>query len=92
LLLWLSVSLPKWTRRVGARNDISYGVYIYAFPLQQLLVVYGVGDLGYIPFLLASLACTFPVAAGSWYLVERPALKLKSRARRAKAVPAAVPS
>src|SRR4051812_10953130 len=36
LLLWLGARLPV---RIGARNDISYGVYLFAFPLQQLMTV-----------------------------------------------------
>ena len=35
-LLWLGAHLPfHW---IGAKNDYSYGVYIYAYPLTQLLV------------------------------------------------------
>jgi peptidoglycan/LPS O-acetylase OafA/YrhL len=34
-LLWLGIHLPF--HKVGARNDYSYGVYVYAFPVQQVL-------------------------------------------------------
>ncbi|MFD5600828.1 hypothetical protein ACFWHR_12330 [Leucobacter sp. NPDC058333] len=42
-MLWIStvVPQPKWI----ARNDISYGVYIYAFPVQQMLAVFGLGSV-----------------------------------------------
>jgi peptidoglycan/LPS O-acetylase OafA/YrhL len=53
--------------------DLSYGLYIYAFPLQQLLA-----SKGLLTFPAALLA-TLPFAIASWYLVERPALKLKAR-------------
>jgi peptidoglycan/LPS O-acetylase OafA/YrhL len=51
--------------------DLSYGVYIYAFPVQQALVVWGQLNV------LTAIAAVLPFAAASWFLVERPALKLK---------------
>ncbi len=74
LLLWLGGVLPT---RVGAKNDISYGVYIYAFPVQQLLALAGVQRFGVIPMMVASTICTIPLAWSSWVLVERPAMRLK---------------
>jgi len=38
-MLWLGIHLPF--QRIGARNDYSYGVYIYAFPVAQLLAIWG---------------------------------------------------
>ena len=75
LVMWLGAVLPT---RIAARTDISYGAYIYAFPLQQLLAVLGAGPLlGYWGFCIASLTCTFLVARLSWTMVEKPALRLK---------------
>ena len=51
--------------------DLSYGLYIYAFPLQQVLSAHGVLSLW------ASMAVTLPFAAASWFLIEKPALRLK---------------
>jgi peptidoglycan/LPS O-acetylase OafA/YrhL len=53
--------------------DLSYGLYIYSFPLQQVLAQSGHLDL------LNSLILTLPFAAASWFLVEKPALGLKGR-------------
>jgi peptidoglycan/LPS O-acetylase OafA/YrhL len=59
--------------------DLSYGVYLYGWPIQQTLHALWPEISG--PALLASaLAATLPVAALSWYGVERPALALKARA------------
>ena len=63
--------------RIG---DYSYGLYIYAFPIQQTVarLVPGVEPV-------AMFALAFPptlaLAAISWHLVEMPALRLKSRFR-----------
>lgn len=70
-------ALLPW--RVGATNDISYGVYVYAFPVQQLLVLTGIHHLGWLLTSLACLALTVPLAWLSWKLVEQPAMRLKNR-------------
>lgn len=67
---------------VGARTDISYGVYIYAFPVQQLLAVAGAQRLGPGPMAVLALALVLPLAWASWHLVERPCLALKGRGGR----------
>ena len=64
---------------LGLRTDLSYGVYIYAWPMQQLLIICGLAFLN--PFVFATVAAiaTLPLAALSWYVVEKPALAFKSR-------------
>jgi peptidoglycan/LPS O-acetylase OafA/YrhL len=75
LLLWLGARLPI---RIGARNDISYGVYLFAFPLQQLMAVAGVPEaVGLEWFAVLSVVVTVPVAWASWLLVERPSMRLR---------------
>ncbi|MDO8383190.1 MAG: acyltransferase [Microbacterium sp.] len=65
---------PRWAE---LKNDISYGIYIYAFPVQQTLVVLGVMTLDVFSFSLVALLVTVPFAAASWFLVEKPALRLR---------------
>ncbi len=78
LLLYIGTTLPS--PRVIQRHDISYGVYIYAFPLQQILVVFGAATWGAAGFTVAAITLTIPLAIASWLVVERPAMQ---RARRA---------
>lgn len=71
----------KVTDRLG---DLSYGLYIFAFPVQQVLAQWGQGrglSLG-ISFGL-SLALTSAFAYASWHLVEKRALLFKPRVRGA---------
>ncbi len=63
--------------RLQVRNDFSYGTYIFAFPLQQLLATAGAASFGVPLFCLAGIAVTLPLAALSWFWVEKPALRLK---------------
>ena len=70
--LWMGVRLPaRW------RTDLSYGVYIYAFPITQFAVLAGLGRWGPVPLAVVAAAVTLPIAFLSWHLVERPALAWK---------------
>jgi peptidoglycan/LPS O-acetylase OafA/YrhL len=77
-VLFLAAWLPKVFQRVGARNDYSYGVYIYGFLVQQILAYLGVTKWGFAPYLLLSLVLSLGCACVSWHLVEKQAMKLKS--------------
>jgi peptidoglycan/LPS O-acetylase OafA/YrhL len=62
------------------RRDLSYGLYLWGWPVQQAIVALGVAAPAAI-FPLA-LATGSMVALGSWLAIERPALMLKSRRLR----------
>lgn len=76
------------TRFSAGLPDLSYGIYIYAFPVQQAIVASGLGTTP-MSNLLLTLVVTVPLAALSWYLVEKPALKLKAMPLRATRLDAA---
>jgi peptidoglycan/LPS O-acetylase OafA/YrhL len=100
VLLWLGVRLPKRLQVVGQRNDYSYGVYIYAFVVQQVLADLGVPRWGLLAYFVLAMLGAYGCAYLSWHLVEKRAMRLKDwspwdRWRRAPvevAVPAAVPA
>ena len=58
--------------------------------MQQLLVIWGLGSVN--PVVLAVIAAfaTEPLAALSWFLVEKPSLSLKSRLKRRSIAPVEV--
>ncbi|MGE2721088.1 acyltransferase family protein [Mycolicibacterium celeriflavum] len=68
------------------RTDLSYGVYIYGFPIQQMLAVGGLIWLNPLIFSVLSFVATLPLAALSWFLVEKRAMSLKSRFKRKSSV------
>jgi peptidoglycan/LPS O-acetylase OafA/YrhL len=74
-LIWLGIHLPF--TKVGATNDYSYGVYIYAAPVQQLMTMWGVNHWGYVPYTALTILMVAPLAVASWWLVEKQSLKLK---------------
>ncbi len=66
--------------RASRFGDFSYGVYIWGFPVQQMLV-YCIGPTGLTPTKLAifGLFCALPLAFASWHLIEKPALVRKKQ-------------
>ena len=76
--LW-AASLPAgWLGAATRKNDLSYGVYIYDWLIAQALLSLMPGLTQ--PVLLAmTLALLMPMAALSWFLIEKPALGLKQR-------------
>lgn len=67
--------------RLKLENDISYGVYIYGMPVQQVLASFGLAALGVPLFGALSILLTLPLAAASWFLLERHAMKLRPKRR-----------
>ena len=58
--------------------DISYGVYLYGWPVESIWIWYHHGS-PWITFLISVPIC-FALGWMSWHFVERPMLKLKRRA------------
>lgn len=64
---------------VARRGDFSYGMYIYAFPVQQMIV--RAADQPMSPALnfLRALPVTLMLAVLSWHVIERRFMRLKVR-------------
>lgn len=76
----LGIALSPWlTRLASTSGDYSYGLYVYAFPLQQLAIaLLGTHATPWIVFIL-TLASVLPIAMLSWHFLEKPALSLADR-------------
>ena len=74
------------TSRLRLRNDLSYGMYIYAWPVQQLLAMAGLTWLPPLAFFALATVLTVPLAAASWFLVEKHAMSVKSRLQHTTSV------
>jgi len=90
--LTVQIGTRSWPilREAGRWGDLSYGTYLWAFPLTQLGLL-ALGPSTPLAVLLTiTLAASLGMAVLSWHLVERPAMRLKprgpGRARRAPRV------
>ncbi len=73
-------------KQIEKRGDISYGVYLYGWPVQlivSLLIGKSVGVWGYI---LISAIVVIPFGILSWLLVEKPSIGLVKRFGKPKPV------
>jgi peptidoglycan/LPS O-acetylase OafA/YrhL len=73
------LAYAPWLRMHGfARHgDLSYGLYIYAFPVQQTLIYLNGGRMFWLANFALALPCAAALAFASWHLVEKRALAWK---------------
>lgn len=79
LCYWFAYALPPVGRVLTRFGDASYGVYIWAFPVQQTIVQVAGEDAGPWLVILVATPIVWLLAITSWRLVERPALRHKPR-------------
>lgn len=63
-----------------SRGDYSYGIYIFGYPLQQILLALFPALLGqWLPHFIASTILTTLAAMLSWHLIEKKILSLRKK-------------
>lgn len=72
-IAFLKINLNSITKY----GDISYGMYIYAFPVQQIIFSF-YGPLPINVYIIFSILFTLPFAIFSWFFIEKKALKYKN--------------
>lgn len=82
--LTIAMGLRSWPglRDVSALGDLSYGIYIYAWPVQQVGIALLGRQTSYLGLLSMTIPVTLALAAASWYFVERAALRFKPGGER----------
>jgi peptidoglycan/LPS O-acetylase OafA/YrhL len=81
-ILFFSLSTESNVRVWRRRVDLSYGVYLYGWPIQQLLLFFFFDWLSPVFLFPAAMVLTCSAAWASWRFVEAPCLMLV-RSRRA---------
>jgi peptidoglycan/LPS O-acetylase OafA/YrhL len=78
VIMYLSFIKTTHIKNFAKSGDYSYGLYIWAFPLQQIISRSFEGLNAYSLFVLSAIATLF-FAALSWHLIEKNALRLKNK-------------
>ena len=80
LVIYLGLAPGFRLPNLAAYGDLSYGVYIYAWPIQQVFGVRLSNDpSGWLINIALTLPLVLLLAFLSWHLVESPALQLKNK-------------
>lgn len=79
LLFWFAFEIKSARlSRIGGELDLSYGLYLYAWPIQSLLIWYYRNISPWTLFAI-SLAVSGLCAYASWTLIEKPFMQFKGR-------------
>jgi peptidoglycan/LPS O-acetylase OafA/YrhL len=79
LVLYVALDRRLPVLRAARFGDLSYGLYIYGWPVQQALLYASGGRLLWWQLFPLALALATALAFLSWHFVEQPALRLKPR-------------
>ncbi|WP_413503312.1 acyltransferase family protein [Serratia grimesii] len=71
-LALLHISSLEIVKKIRIRQDISYGVYLWGFPVQQ--VISQSFHFGFFANVLLSILLTMAIALVSWVAIEKPAI------------------
>jgi peptidoglycan/LPS O-acetylase OafA/YrhL len=89
LAIWFARRYDPWLDYARYSGDLSYGVYIYGWPAEQLVMYLSGGRALWWQVFFGSLALALPMAWLSWHGIEKWALRWgRTIGRR---TPAAVP-
>jgi peptidoglycan/LPS O-acetylase OafA/YrhL len=80
LVFWVAFKIPAlFLSRFGNSTDLSYGIYLYAWPI-QMIIAYAL-DRAVNPWALSCVALAGSATAAyfSWTVVEKPALSFAKR-------------
>ncbi len=88
--LWLATFDFWGLRGYTNHSDYSYGTYIYGMPVSQALLML-VPGMHVLSLILVTMGIVLLLSFLSWEAVERPALALRHRFRKAEAKAAAMP-
>lgn len=79
LIFYIAYNKKIKLNNFAKHGDLSFGIYIYAFPIQQTVTYLFGGKVSVLLNIVISLPIILVLAYLSWNLVEKQALKLKNK-------------
>ena len=92
LTIYLALNNKLPNLRAARFGDLSYGLYIYGWPLEQCVIYFSGGTAPWWQVFLISVAVAVPTAFLSWHLVEKRCRWRSRPARRPALAEAAAPA
>jgi peptidoglycan/LPS O-acetylase OafA/YrhL len=92
LLLYVACLPTLPLQRFGRFGDFSYGLYVFAYPIQQAIVQWAGPAIPVSAFFGLAFVPTLTLAVLSWRLIEAPSLARKPRRKAAGAAAAPRPT
>jgi peptidoglycan/LPS O-acetylase OafA/YrhL len=77
-ILCIAFAKPFPLRKVSRISDLTYGIFLYAFPVQQSIIHFS-NDIPLLWLIALTFTFTLPIAFLSRRLVEKPASQLRKR-------------
>lgn len=81
----LHLSSLEFVKKIKIKHDISYGVYLWGFPIQQIFSQYF--SFGFVINVTISVIVTMIIALASWLFIEKPSMNLAKRIAPSKYLP-----
>lgn len=82
-LLFAAALRPGRLNRAAKSGDLSYGIYLYGFPIQMLVTQAFHGRIAPCPLAFITLLSAALCAFASWHLIEKRFLRTRGRTARA---------
>lgn len=76
-ILYLALGCRPVLGSILKKGDLSFGICLYAFPLQQILVYFFPDSFQLVGYIFLTIVLVLPIAYLSWNLVEKRALRWK---------------
>lgn len=92
LLLFLACWPALPLQGFGRYGDFSYGLYVFAYPLQQWIVQAAGTSISMPAFFAAAFSATLVLAVLSWRFIEAPSLARKPHRATARMAEAPCPT
>ena len=79
MVYWLAITAPS-IGRFGKYGDVSYGIYLYHFPIVQIFLALGLFARAPVVSLVLIFGLVLVLAFASWHVIENPFLHRRSHA------------
>ncbi len=80
LTIYVSIARPWPIELHKSVGDLSYGIYLYGFPIQKSVIVSGlIKSLTPLSLTFVSLPIVLILAYASWWVIERPSLQWRKK-------------